>query len=92
MIFVDHMREAQRLIGATDTRDWKEPSPYVDRRIAASHAHAFLALAQQQYLATLINLTHEDLSALNNLERQTLERERDTILKGMARSIIKEEE
>lgn len=51
---MNHAQEAKRLISATTTKDWNDPSPYVDRRIAAAQVHATLALAEQQRIANLI--------------------------------------
>lgn len=56
----NHAQEAKRLISATDTKDWNDPSPYVDRRIAAAQVHATLALAEQQRIANLIALLDQD--------------------------------
>ena len=53
---IDHFAEAQRLVLATETRDWNQESPYVDRRLAAAQVHATLALAEQQRLANVIAL------------------------------------
>lgn len=60
MSTIDHAGEAVRLIGATDTRDWNEASPYVDRRIAAAQVHATLALAEQTRIANLIALARAE--------------------------------
>lgn len=54
---MNHAQEAKRLISATNTKDWNDPSPYVDRRIAAAHVHATLALAEQQRLANVFELS-----------------------------------
>ena len=53
---IDHFAEARRLVLATETRDWNQESPYVDRRLAAAQVHATLALAEQQRLANVIAL------------------------------------
>ena len=53
---IDHFAEARRLVLATETRDWNQESPYVDRRLAAAQVHATLALAEQQHLANVIAL------------------------------------
>lgn len=57
----EHFTEAQRLASATDTRDWKEDHPYVDRRLAAAALHATLALAYEQRTANLIALLDVDI-------------------------------
>lgn len=54
---MNHAQEAKRLVSATNTKDWNDPSPYVDRRIAAAHVHATLALAEQQRIANVIAWT-----------------------------------
>lgn len=40
----DHRAEATRLLSAIDTRDWSDPSPYIDRRTEAAKTHALLAI------------------------------------------------
>lgn len=62
---IDHFAEARRLVLATETRDWNQESPYVDRRLAAAQVHATLALAEQQRIANLIALAESGRTTTN---------------------------
>lgn len=48
MTEIDHVAEADRLLGATSGRDWSEKAPYLDRILQAAQTHALLALVATQ--------------------------------------------